>query len=119
MGWFLLRVRGAKGVVFGFAAFGKARDAALLAQLGHAVAAARQNLVRVGLVAHVPDDAVMRRVEHLVQGQRELDRAKVGRQVPARFGYRLQHEAAQLVGKLFQLATIQALEVCRGLNAVQ
>ncbi|MNJ74928.1 hypothetical protein D3C77_719330 [compost metagenome] len=75
--------------------------------------------MRIGLVAHVPDDAVMRRVEHLMQGQRELDRAQVGRQVSARFGYRLQHKAAQFVGKLFQLATIQALKVGRGLNAVQ
>jgi len=39
--------------------------------------------------------------------------------VPARFGYRLQHEAAQFVGELFQFATIQALEVSRRLNAVQ
>ncbi|KAG1252318.1 hypothetical protein G6F65_017972 [Rhizopus arrhizus] len=95
----------------------ESRDPAFLAQPRHAGAASRQDLVRVGLVAHVPDDPVMRRVEHLMQRQRELDRAQVGRQVPARFGYRLQHEAAQFVRKLLQLATIQALEVCRGLNA--
>jgi len=113
------RMRGAEGVVLGLTAFRKARNAALLAQLGHAGAASRQDLVRIGLMAHVPHDAVMRRVEHLVQRQREFDGAQVGRQVSARFGYRLQHEAAQFVGELFQFATIQALEVSRRLNAVQ
>ncbi|MNC83950.1 hypothetical protein D3C75_1382010 [compost metagenome] len=54
-----------------------------------------------------------------MQRQRELDGAQVGRQVSARLGDGLQNEAAQFVGKLFQFATIQALEVCRRLNAVQ
>ncbi|MNR58549.1 hypothetical protein D3C85_1795770 [compost metagenome] len=75
--------------------------------------------MRIGLVAHIPDDAIVRRVEHLMQRQRELDGAQVGRQVSARFGYRLQHEATQFVRKLLQLATIQPFEVCRRLNAVQ
>jgi hypothetical protein len=37
--------------------------------------------VRVGLVAHVPHQAIIRRVEHIVQGDGELDGAKTGGQV--------------------------------------
>ena len=70
-------------------------------------------------MAHVPDDAVMRRVEYLMQGQRQFHRAQVGRQVPAGLGDRFQHESAQLLGQPFQLAAVQAPEVGRGLDAVQ
>ena len=49
------KVGRAKGVVIAFGALGKARQAAQLAQRAHTVASPRQDLVRVGLVAHVPD----------------------------------------------------------------
>jgi RND family efflux transporter MFP subunit len=47
----------------------------VLAQPRHALAPAGQDLVRVGLVADVPDDAVERRVEDVVQRDREFDQA--------------------------------------------
>ena len=47
------------------------------------LAPAGQDLVRIGLVADVPDDAVVRRVEDVVQRDRQLDRAEVRRQVAA------------------------------------
>ena len=46
-------------------------------------APAGEDLVRIGLVADVPDDAVVRRVEDVVQRDRQLDRAEVRRQVAA------------------------------------
>jgi hypothetical protein len=54
-----------------------------LTQRGHLLAATGQDLVRIGLVAHVPDHAVIRGVEHIVQRDGELHRAQVGRQVAA------------------------------------
>ncbi|CFP71145.1 Uncharacterised protein [Bordetella pertussis] len=80
----------------------------------HAFAAAGQDLVRIRLMAHVPDDAVMRRVEDIMQRQRQLDRAQVRRQVAARARHRLEHEAAQLVGQPLEFAAVQLPEVGRG-----
>ena len=93
------RVRGAEGVVLAFVAARKAADAAELAQRAHAVAPAGEDLVRIGLVADVPDQAVVRRVEHVVQRDRQLHRAEVARQVAAGLADRLQHELAQLGGE--------------------
>ncbi len=64
---------------------GKARQPAQLAQAAHAVAPAGQDLVRIGLVAHVPDQPVFGRVEDIVQGDRQFHRAEVGAQVAAGF----------------------------------
>ena len=70
-------MRGAEGVVLALVAAREAGDAAELAQRRHALAPAGQHLVRIGLVAHVPDEAVVRRVEDVVQRDRQLDRAEV------------------------------------------
>jgi len=50
-------------------------------------------------MTHIPDDAVARRVEHVVQRDCQFDRTEVGRQVAARLRYAVEHEGAQLVGK--------------------
>ena len=77
------RVRRAEGVVLALAALGKPDSRPELAQRRHRLAAAGEDLVRVGLVADVPDDAVVGRVEDVVQRDRQLDRAEVRRQVAA------------------------------------
>jgi hypothetical protein len=56
-------MRGAERVVFALAALGEAGQAAALAQRADAVAPAGQDLVRIGLVADVPDQPVARRIE--------------------------------------------------------
>src|SRR5260221_17015 len=60
------RMRGAEGVVLRLAAPRKARDAVDHAQACHLLAPAGEDLVRVGLVANIPDDAVLGRLEHVV-----------------------------------------------------
>ena len=97
------RVRRAKRVVFALVTLGEAGNAVLLAQGVHALAPARQDLVRIGLVAHVPHDAVVRRVEHVMQRDGQLDRAQVGRQVAARLGDGIEQEAAQFLRQRHQL----------------
>ena len=93
-------MRGAEGVVLALVAARKAGDAAELAQRGHALAPAGQDLVRIGLVAHVPDQPVVRRVEDVMQRDRELDRAEVRRQMAAGLRHALEDELAQLDGEL-------------------
>ena len=89
-------MRGAERVVFAFLAARETRQAPPHAQPLHPVAPAGQHLVAVGLVADVPDDAVVRRVEHVVQRDRQLDRAEIGREVAAGLAHRFEQELAQL-----------------------
>ena len=56
-------MRGAEGVVFAFGALGEAGQPSALAQRADAVAASGQDLVRIGLVADVPDQLVVGRIE--------------------------------------------------------
>jgi hypothetical protein len=90
-------------VSYSLSSRGEAGDAAQLAQRVHAVAAAGQDLVRIGLVAHVPDDAVVRRVEHVVQRDGQLHRAQVGRQVAAGLRDRIEQVGAQFMRQRRQL----------------
>ncbi len=94
---------GAERVVFALGALGETREAAALAQRADAVAPAGQDLVRVGLVADVPDQPVARRVEHPVQRHRQLDDAEARAQMAARHRDGLDGLEAQLVGDLAQL----------------
>ena len=74
-------------------------------------AAAGEDLVRVGLVPDVPHEAVVRRVEHVVQRDRQLDGAEVRREVPARLRHGLQQERAQLARKRRQRFAFQRAKI--------
>jgi hypothetical protein len=102
---------GAERVVFAFGATGKAGKAILLTQRADAVAAAGENLVRVGLMADVPDDAIMRGIENRVQSHGQFDYAEAGAQMPAGDGNRIDDFGAQFVGKLAQLLAGQGAQV--------
>ena len=109
-------MRGAKGVVLAFGAPGKARQAAQLAQRGHARAPAGEDFVGVALVAHVLHQAVFGRVEHVVQRQGQLHRAEVGAEVPAGARDVLQDALAQLDGQLFELRAGELAQVRREMD---
>ena len=112
-------MRRAKGVVDALGALRKARDAAQLAQRVHAVAAAGQDLVRVGLVAHVPHQAVFRGVEDMVQGHGQLHRAQVGAEVATGLRHALQHELAQLGRQHLEVCAREPTQVCRVIDGLQ
>ena len=59
--------------------------------------------MRVGLVTDVPDEAVMRGIEHVMQGNRQFHRAQVGAEMPAGLAYAFNQEMAQLAGQYRQL----------------
>jgi hypothetical protein len=86
----------AEGVVAAFFAARETGDAPVHAQLCHGFPAPGQDLVRIRLVTHVPHQAVVGRVEHIVQRDGQLDGAKVRGQVPARLRHRLEHELSKL-----------------------
>ena len=74
---------GAHDVVLGLVDRAERRQALVLADRRELVAAAGQDLVRIGLVADVPEDLVARRVEQRVQRDRDLAGAEVGAEVAA------------------------------------
>ena len=104
-------MRRAERVVFALGALGEAGQAVALAQRADAVAAAGEDLVRIGLMADVPDQPVVRGVEHVMQRDRQLDDAEAGAQMPAGDRHGIDRFGAQFVGNLPQLAFAQLAQV--------
>ncbi len=67
------------------------------------VAASGQHLVRIGLMAHIPHDPVVGRIEDIVQCDRELHRAQPRRKMPAHLTHGMNQVLAQLGGDGGQL----------------
>ena len=80
------------------------------------VAAAGQDLVRVGLVADVPEDLVARRVEQAVERDGQLARAEVRAEVAADLADRVDDQLADLLRDLLELLVGQLLEVFRAVD---
>jgi hypothetical protein len=112
-------VRRAEDVVGALDAAREAGDAAVLAQRGEAVASPGEDLVGVRLVADVPHDAVARRVEDRVQGQRQLHRPEARGQVPAILRAGVHDQLADLFRQAGQGFRWELLEVLRAVNPVQ
>ena len=89
-------------VVLALRARGVTGEAAPRSERGE-VAAAREQLVDVCLVAGVEDDGVVRRLEDPVQRNGELHDAKVWAEVPARARDRVDEVVADLAGKFVAL----------------
>ena len=98
-------------VVLGFAPAREAADAAELAEGTELVEPPRQQLVRVSLVAGVPDDAVRGAVEQPMERDRELDHAQRAAQMPAGGGDRLDDRRPQLRADTPQLLVAQRAQV--------
>ena len=112
-------MRGAERVVFALGALGEAGQAVAHPQRADAVAAAGENLVRIGLMADVPDDPVARGVEHVMQGDRQFDHAEAGAQMAAGDGDRIDGLGAQLVGNLAKLALVELPQIVGGVDQVK
>jgi len=61
-------MRGAEGVERRLATPGKTGDSVELTNTRHRVASAGEDFVGIGLVADIPHDSVVRRIEHVMQG---------------------------------------------------
>ena len=102
---------GAERVVLALGALAEARQAAGLAQRADAVAAAGQDLVRIGLMTDIPDQPVGRRVEHVMQRDGELDHAEAGAEMAAGHGHRGDQLLSQLFGELLQLVVLKGAQI--------
>ena len=96
-------MRGAERVVFALRAPGEAGQPAALTQGADAVAPAGQYLVRIGLVPDIPDQPVLRRVEHRMDRDGQFDHAERRAQMPAGDGNRVDRLRPKLVGHLAKL----------------
>ncbi len=112
-------MRGAERVVFALGAFGEAGKSAALPQCADAIAPSGEDLVRIGLMSHVPDQTVFGSVEDVMQRDRQLDNAKSGAEMPAGDRDSVYGLLAQLVGELAQLAALEAPQVGRRLDKVK
>ena len=83
------------------------------------VAPPGQDLVRIGLVADVPDDAVGGSVEDIVQRDGQLDDAEARAEMPAGDRNRADRLGAQFVGDLDEFAGAEIAQVGRGLDPVE
>src|SRR5690606_32910752 len=112
-------VADAEGVEGAFTAPREGREAVLLAQGSHLLAAAGENLVRIGLVPHIPEQPVFRGLVDVVQGNGKLDHAEPSTEVPAGLADRPQQEQAQLVRQVRQLCFVKLAQPVYGVDAVQ
>jgi hypothetical protein len=81
--------------------------------------AAGQDLVRIALVADVPDELVARRVEDVVQRDGQLDDAEAGREVAADPADDVDHAVAHVLRDLRQLSLATAPAGRRGRDTIQ
>src|SRR3546814_13632150 len=93
-------MRRAERVVLALAALGETRPPAAGPERADTVAAPGDDLVRIALVADVPDDLVARRVEHIVERGRQFDDTESRYQMPARRPHRRNNCGEPFVGKL-------------------
>ena len=98
----------AESVVFAFSAGRKWGQALVLLDGVEPITAARQHLVRVGLVTHVPDEAVIGGIEHVMQGNREFDRTQASGKMPPSGADAVDQELAQFPGQVLKFGGRQA-----------
>ena len=100
-------MRRAERVIFALAALGEARQTAPGAKRADTVAASGQDLVRIALVADVPDQPVTRGVKYIMDRGGQLDHTKPRTQMPAGHGHGRDGFGAEFIGKLAELRHMQ------------
>ena len=106
-------------VVGAFAARREWRQAAALLDRMQPLTPAGQYLVRVGLVADVPDQAVVRGVVDIMQRNSQLHRAQSGREMSAAGTDGLNQEFPQLRRERGQVSLGYSAQVRRGFYGTQ
>ena len=110
---------GAHDVVLGLEDRAERSEAAVLADGVELVAAPGQDLVRVGLVADVPEDLVARGVEQAVKGDGQLAGPEVGAEAATDVADRVDDQLVDLLGQLLELGIVEAVEVSGLVDSVQ
>ena len=107
---------GAHDVVLGLEDRAERRQAVVLADRRQRLATPGEDLVRVGLMADVPEHLVARRVEQAVQGDGQLAGAEVGAEVAADLADRVDDVGAHLLRDLLQLLVVELVQVGGGID---
>ena len=113
------RVARAERVVFALGHARESADAALLAVGGEQVAPARDYLVRIGLMAHVPHEFVVRGVVNVMYGYGQLHRAEARRQMARVFRTLLDDVLTQLAAVARQLRDGEPLQIGGRIDLVE
>ena len=113
------RVSGTNDVVRALLARGKSRESSRLTQGLEVVGATGDQLMRVGLVARVPDNRVTRALENTVQGQRQLDHAQIRGQMTAVGLNRIDDLRADFIGQRSHLVGGKPTQIGRLANAIE
>jgi hypothetical protein len=103
-------VGGAERIILALAPLGEAGQASAHAQRADTVTPPGDDLVRIALMADVPDQPVIGRVEDVVERNGELDHAKPCAKVPARDRNGRDRLGPQLVRQLTQLLGREAAQ---------
>ena len=104
-------MRRTERIIFAFAAFGEARQPAACPQRTDTVTPPGQYLMRIALMANVPDKLVIGRVEDIMNRSRQFDDAEPRAKMAACNRYGRNHFAAQFISKLTQLIRFQGAEI--------
>src|SRR3546814_7341597 len=112
-------MRRAERVVLALAALGETRQPAAGPERADTVAAPGDDLVRIALVADVPDDLVARRVEHIVERGRQFDDTESRSQMAARRPHRRNHFGVQFFGQLAEVFGLRLAEVGGDIQRVE
>jgi hypothetical protein len=73
----------------------------------------------VALVTDIPNQLVIRGVEHIVQGNRKLDDTQASAKMAARATHAVEQIGAQLISQLRQLIFVELAQVSRRANAIE
>lgn len=104
-------MRRAERIVIAFGALGEAGQPAALTERTDTIAAAGDDLVRISLMPDVPDEPVVRCVEHVMQGDRQFDDAEARTEMAAGHGDRVDHVLTEFGGKLGQVGFRQGAQI--------
>ena len=106
-----------EGVIFALGRRGKRPHASPAAIGVERVAAPGENFVPVGLVSHVPNDAIVGGGKHVVQRHRQFDGAEAGGQVAGILRQFVEDVGTQFAAELRQLPKAQFAQVRRAVDA--
>jgi hypothetical protein len=97
----------AKRIKRTFTALGKTRQTVELAHRRHAVAATRKHFMGVRLMTDIPYDAVVGRVEDMVQSDSELNHPQARTKMASRACYRVEQIVPQFVRQADKIVALE------------
>jgi len=112
-------VPGAKTIVGTLRAQSKTVEAVRLPNGVEAILTARENLVDINLMAHVPDEAVLGGAENAVQGNGEFHDTEIGPEMAATFRQTVDKFLPDFARQRFQLGRRQFFYMRRSIHHVQ